>query len=543
MGVLLKADYQRLVSMLGQSMYAGNPINIAVKELLQNSFDAVKSELRHGLDKGLIEFRLDRESRKLSVKDNGCGMSPDVVANKFLSIGGTYKDLETDDRSGGLGVAKVQFFATTTRIKVHTVRDNIATDVDTTAEALFTGENKFESCPTKEPNGTTITFYYPEKVSMPLGLPSVLNKPLLSNLPIEVTWNGHHVCSIPSQFNSHMDFDFSWAKVRVYLKSDLNADLSWTKQQQVFSAGLYQFDHYFQTSNNSSLKLEALINIMPKVPAEDLNYPFNLQRQGFKPQPQVKKDLEVIGNYLHDLEFLITQERIRKEFASLQSLEYCDLEATSAPEQILDRKCKIAFSEEFAKKFVIFLSQCGSSMYQEPEIIKATRIQMSSAQRQEELSNSLKYCNNTTECYSDYRLLFCKVASAIRDGFDLLPGRYKDHSNFPSLAEILIDKKRQGCLISGNFNLLCINPLSCKHPSSQETWVAYMMSVFMHEATHILQSYHDDEFCVEQNSLLQDLIADDVYNQLAGKFRTIWLQHNLDIVNASNLFEHSVNKI
>ena len=123
----LTIDKEQLVRLLGIHNYASRLVNVVVKELLQNSFDAVRSayqlkELPVG--RGTIQFLFDPDQRKLSVEDNGVGMAPETVQNVFLRVGTSLKEsLSAEQRSGGFGLAKLAFLFAGKEITLRTVRN------------------------------------------------------------------------------------------------------------------------------------------------------------------------------------------------------------------------------------------------------------------------------------------------------------------------------------------------------------------------------------------------------------------------------------
>ena len=164
------ADMGNLIKVLGASMYAANVADVAVKELLQNAFDAVKGAVKVGLIKtGDIKITLDAENRTITVSDNARGMTPDIIKSAFFTVGGTSKtDLDPGERSGGLGLAKMGFMLGSEWLKLDTVRDGMRTTVDATAEEIA-GEVfqiKKHAAPKSE-HGTTVTVKIPENYTDP----------------------------------------------------------------------------------------------------------------------------------------------------------------------------------------------------------------------------------------------------------------------------------------------------------------------------------------------------------------------------------------
>ena len=106
---------ERIRQALGKSMYNGDLGAVSVKEMLQNAVDTVRP---YGAN-GTVLVDVDQPNRTIRLSDNGTGMSPSVAENEFLDIGGTFK--ETDDASGGFGLAKIAYFSQSELIDVETV--------------------------------------------------------------------------------------------------------------------------------------------------------------------------------------------------------------------------------------------------------------------------------------------------------------------------------------------------------------------------------------------------------------------------------------
>ena len=94
-----------VIRMLGRKLYSSHPLPIVVRELLQNSIDACKRyDVTPQID---ISIDIDTEDKMINVtcKDNGEGMTEDILLNKFLCLGESGK---RDDKggTGGFGIAK-----------------------------------------------------------------------------------------------------------------------------------------------------------------------------------------------------------------------------------------------------------------------------------------------------------------------------------------------------------------------------------------------------------------------------------------------------
>ena len=108
----LGVNKEQLITLLGSTMYQSGRQEVAVKELMQNAFDAVKIAKSQGkIERGTINVVIDTKNRTVKVSDNGTGMTPEIVQKAFFTIGGSYKGDNVDSRlkSGGLGLAKMAF--------------------------------------------------------------------------------------------------------------------------------------------------------------------------------------------------------------------------------------------------------------------------------------------------------------------------------------------------------------------------------------------------------------------------------------------------
>lgn len=172
----LKVD-KRIFDLLATRMYDSAVGETVVKEISQNSFDAIKAARENGVideNSGTILISVfdyvDENNvgkQDLTIVDNGIGMTPEIVENAFFSLGGTNK--ETSKSSGGFGLAKMGIFMAAEKIKLETVRDGILTRTELTSEELKEGSFKIESIPVADAaranvSGTKIILTFPEEV-------------------------------------------------------------------------------------------------------------------------------------------------------------------------------------------------------------------------------------------------------------------------------------------------------------------------------------------------------------------------------------------
>ena len=123
-------DYAAITNLLmGENLYADK--SVVIRELLQNSIDAclLKKELfAKKSEKYTPEIRIIIDSNKISIYDNGIGMSKKIIENYFLCIGKSYYTSEAFKNTGAsfnpishYGIGFLSCFLLTDAIKVHTV--------------------------------------------------------------------------------------------------------------------------------------------------------------------------------------------------------------------------------------------------------------------------------------------------------------------------------------------------------------------------------------------------------------------------------------
>ena len=86
-------DQARILDLLtGHTLY--NDSGVVLRELLQNSIDAVRLEHRSkAMQSGNVIVRWDSANRIFEVQDNGTGMSLDIIESNFLRVGSSrYQD-------------------------------------------------------------------------------------------------------------------------------------------------------------------------------------------------------------------------------------------------------------------------------------------------------------------------------------------------------------------------------------------------------------------------------------------------------------------
>ena len=337
----LKTNQERLRKVMGGSMYLNDIGEVAHKEIFQNSFDAVKGELKKGnIDKGLITIRQvnkDGIEKSITYEDNGGGMTPDIIQDAFFTIAGTNKSgLDTSERSGGLGLAKIAIFESADLIELESTRDGVTSIVVVSGEDLHSKGFTIKTINTNKPNGTKLKITLPltyidkkgetKNVSLPR-TPRILEKPLLlENVNVDFKSEGTDYWSNNSfETKSGISDDMmlftkahtSWGDMNIYLSKKENK----YSDHYIFSSGLYQFANTFRTED-SKIPLNIFVDMRPGVPADDEFYPFNLQREGFR--PSVLEDVKALSRYIQTIWGLYERQKLNNSLKKLFNIETSD---------------------------------------------------------------------------------------------------------------------------------------------------------------------------------------------------------------------------
>lgn len=324
----------RMAKMLGPQLY-GDPTNmgqVCIKEVLQNSFDATRTAVNEGqIEQGKIEISVSSDSRTLTVKDNGVGMTPELLGGKFLEIAGTAK--EGDKNAGGFGIAKMLFLYANKNIRVVTARDGRIAELNVTGEQLFESLDDPNAAPDIEirdfepvddmafpdGHGTIIQLTIPEQAGdyeikeLPRWIdqvPSLQLSPLFSN--IEVTFQGRSYSNpevletgsnFPAQdYTQFVGVKFPWGTAKVYVTKN-QTDQKYGENMHVLSNGLWQFSSKVSQDPSDMwsgpVPYRFYVDIVPSVKPDQPGYPFNFNRQGFT--DDAKADFGKVKSYIDAL--------------------------------------------------------------------------------------------------------------------------------------------------------------------------------------------------------------------------------------------------
>ena len=354
-------NVKRIAKLLDSSLY-GDPRDmgqICIKEVLQNSFDATRTAVNAGqIEQGRIEVSVSDNGRKLTVKDNGVGMPPEILGGKFLEIAGTAK--EGDKNAGGFGIAKMLFLYQNKNIRVVTARDGRISEMDTTGEQLFDSLENSENAPDitvrefepvdelafPDGHGTIIELTIPEEIGehtirdFPAWMddvPSLELSPMFSN--IAVTFQGRSYyntkdvaigANFPFQdYTQFVGVKFPWGVAKVYVTREQTGQ-KYGENMHILSNGLWQFST--QVKKNPSdrfsdpVPYRFYVDIVPSVKAEEFGYPFTFNRQNFT--DLAKSDFGKIKSYI---DAIYAYKSRSGEATSFGNVQYFDANGILGP--------------------------------------------------------------------------------------------------------------------------------------------------------------------------------------------------------------------
>ena len=365
-------DVERIFALLGPKMYDSKLKDIVYKESLQNSYDAIKDlenqnpqvwmetnsqpQIEYGVwDQGntirypslerkpwkwgerilpasyaeelspppeLLETIVnDLEKEKdiddkqwVYIRDNGIGMSPEIIKSAYFTLGGSYK--ESDNPSGGFGLAKISMLRAAQEIFVKTVRDGVESTVRVDNKTLISKKPfQISSREVDAPSGTQVWMKFPKEVdgeSVYLGTPSFHKKILDEKRQLLII--KEHSVSNTLSLKSLENYGYEKTSVRT-LQADIDIfayeigdldkdgkdishlpeDKSPTGQSisnrtiEYYSNGLFQFSKSTPAVQNERVPYNIKVNIKPRVPADSMDYPFANTREKFSPQWSGKK--------------------------------------------------------------------------------------------------------------------------------------------------------------------------------------------------------------------------------------------------------------
>lgn len=569
------ANTKRLAQLLGPKLY-GDPTNmdlVSVKEMLQNSFDALKSLLEKGQAKNpKIDITFDRDKRQISVVDNGSGMTADVLGGPFLQIAGTSK--EAEQSSGGFGIAKMLFLFGNKDLRVVTMRDGKVSTLVSTGEQLFNAlENEADApvikieAPTKEHkamfpegHGTSVTVTLPESFKDPstgemrainfrsgvYSHQAVQESPLFH--PIEVNWHDKRYATAPKEtlpiganfphdkFTQLANVKFDWGTARIYVSK---GDLDRYHNLTVLSNGIFQFSSQIKKDARDpygdNIPNHFYLDIDSKAKPTDPGYPFDLNRQGFT--QHAKEDLKKITNYIQRMHQQSDFATMVKNFGDIQ---YYDEKGVPGEKQLLapdipERETPLAAISAGDKvevkdgKLIVNnreipdLSESdlkGAGIKFDELMMDQSKIDPNSVMLHDNIevyTGPNGYVSLVTLGREEFGARFDSYAFGIGNFYRQLRDVVADVMNYPDLTleavGISFDQEYRGVSIKLPFSGMFLNPAAPRYTDPIRAAVG-MVGTMIHEFAHHKVRSHDADFPAEMQDII---IALDAMEHMEGK--------------------------
>ena len=352
----LDADMDNLLANLGQSMYGSGITDVAVKELLQNSFDAIKEAIHKKVMTGVghISITLNEVDRTITIEDDGIGMTSDIVDGAFFKIAGTAKDVPPELSSGGYGFAKVAFMTSTESISLDTVREGVRNTVSATASQVRRSDFKIKTAPApKKEHGTKVVVKIPESYvdqkgekqsiwfkTSPTSI-QALTKPLVGPVEIKVISITSYADPETTILQTGVNFDygamplltkvnFDWGTADIYYSVDRSKDPKYPNHY-VLSSGVYQFKGAggaygrFMLTQEDPIPFDIVVDIKSKVKPQDTQYPFTTSREAFRPSHE--DDVKALVAYLRQVARGAEAQDLQDSFKNIVSMPRIDVGA------------------------------------------------------------------------------------------------------------------------------------------------------------------------------------------------------------------------
>jgi hypothetical protein len=347
-------NYSRILNLLGPKMYEKNLVEVAVKELLQNSFDAARAAGATNENPGQVTINLDYSSRTVTVRDDGVGMTPEIIQKAFFTIAGTHKEQSAENTSGGLGLAKMAFLYGSDRVRVVSVRNGIKSTVATDRQTLLNRDPiNVVTEKTSEPSGTIVEVVIPQTIEDSEGNtkqlffppePAFLSKPLIGPIKVILTagdpsspYRTNKILNLginQQDYQKETRFGFSWGNIDVYI----NPERQKYPAIEILSAGLHQFGlsryDVFGWQEEDVLPYNIVLDVRPSVKPENAAYPFNNSREGWR--GTIKEDVNAMYGYLRRMATEQNLLEAKESFSNLEKMPQFDPQKDLTPGELAD---------------------------------------------------------------------------------------------------------------------------------------------------------------------------------------------------------------
>lgn len=290
--------------------------SVLIKEVMQNSIDGIRDRVKLGEiaeGEGVIEVTYplydndEAHKRTLTIKDNGIGMTPEILTEAFTVLGGTHKE---SAGTGSKGYAKAVIFLFNGQLETVRSGTGIKNKLSwwTNPETQEIEFSDITREPTTDPPGTQIKFELPTHINNFAGEPletktlrffdsyQFFQAPLLYPVTVQEKTNaGISKLAIgkywdPDNFELDRRIEFpNWGYADIWITKD-KSDKSYP-DRFVLMRGLYQFNHHYSgILNMNSIKEEEkypydiIVDLHPfdHIEGADPLYPVNNSRTNFR---------------------------------------------------------------------------------------------------------------------------------------------------------------------------------------------------------------------------------------------------------------------
>ena len=570
---------RRMAKMLGPQLY-GDPTDmgsVSIKEVLQNSFDAIKGAMSQGLiQKGRISIKTSKDGHTIEMTDNGSGMTPQLLGGKFLEIAGTGK--ESENASGGFGIAKMLFLYGNEFLRVITMRDGKVSELKTSGTQLFDSledENSAPDIEVREPNkadrimfpdghGTYILITTPKEFDDPTTgkkkeiepVKSEYNVPALGLSPlfadIDVDFNGSTVYGIGSNFRSEdytsfVKVKFPWGTADVYVEKEPNSS-PWSKNTHVLSNGLWQFSSALKKNPKDiygeNIPRTFYVDIHPSVKPEEPGYPFNFNRQSLT--EQAKEDYDKIINYINAIYSIDSLGNEAKSFGEIKYFDNngelgkgidltpdipvvdTDFSRIKAGDKVEVKDGRLIVNGKQLPELTPEQLSAGipstADLKMKSSLIKSNRVMAHD-------NLEIEQPDGTYIPFSDYMRAkfsdrFDQYAFMVGDAFKTLRDEVASLMDYQDLMKeavgVSFDETYRGVNIRIPFHGMFINP-AVPEDSDPITAGFGMVGTMIHELAHHRVRSHNEKFPAEMARIQNKLKGADV----AGGFPFSWFENNV----------------
>jgi hypothetical protein len=578
-------DKPQMAALHSKDMYEKPIQQVAIKELVQNAFDAYKAAGVTNEHPGIIDITNDPKTREITVKDSGTGMDRNVIKEALFKIGGTFKPTRPEDSSGGNGLAKMSFFEGSETVHVETVKNGIKSVIDDTGQNIATGRFKIIGTRTSEPNGTTVKIKIPKSYIDPDGEEQQINflsypgsipffsdsvydrSPLIG--PVRIRVNGQfmdHLGATQKDWHKDNTFHFKWGDVEMYVDPK-NADYPRT---HVLSSGLYQFTIHagqiYGGYGDPKFPHDVVLDVRSKVKPKHPDYPINMQREDFRGKR--KADVEAMKSFLRRKATEQQLVKAQDTFKNLQQLPSVDptkdlspadlakvRESISAKQEVKPYTPEKITRVEMGDRDVVLHYKGGRTEVVSRE--KYVKPETSTFKAEKEVDYEKTKLdvtqmdptkpwlhNNTNVKYTDIKgapELLAKLGNALT-GFMREFGKIPDYQDYKRtdpggwFGGISFDKDYAGLNMMNPFKAVWFNPgaLPSSALTSPEAAAAATLHAFIHELTHANAREEGAGFTSELFANHSRMVASGVPTRLYEKALGNIYEKHWDAINQIN---------